>query len=823
MGKCGCPQFQHWAPRYNSQNKTFFLPNPINDPTLWSTPNFHTGTSTFHDSFPLSNSADYTTQPSIQSSVWYSGTPGILSEPNPTIYSNAQSILYDPNPTTATKALQGIPFREVTPHNRISTKTKIKSSNTKSSDTTKISKKAKKSRRIIQRRYKRLINKTTKNIYNEFSNKLQQKNKFLESQYGFYANPDKDIRENFNTAMTTITPITHNQPTNLAFHNLCKETQLPLGAKQLLGLNLKFCLASNKLSYTPKRTLLNLAYTIRTKIHLKQLQSENNSEYIKQLYVKNRNWNPPPAPIDIENKLEEFDKALNKKHNELLANYQNTNLTNLTLSQNKTLKLLRQKKDIVIKPTDKNLGPAAMDKEAYIQQMIQEHLLSKDYTRLTKQEAYQKIELLRTKLKGHILSAQNSLSKAEQTYFDRSFKLSHRIPILYGLPKVHKIPMTLRPVVSSTNSLLSVFSTWLDFKTKELLPLIKSYTRNSIDIITDLRTLTLPKGAAIFSADAKSMYTNIDTELGISTFKDFLQTNQDKIPENFPTNLFLTILDTVMRNNIFSFADTYWHQLSGTAMGTPIACAYATISFGHYENINILTEFSPNLLYYRRYIDDIFGIWIPPVKDQNATWQAFKNKLNNWGHLEWVIEDPSKHTVFLDLDISTCNSKLIIKTFQKETNLYLYLPPQSAHPPSCLKGLISGELNRYWAQNKPSDFQKILASFIQRLTQRGHKLEDLIPIFQQAAASLETKNPRPSAADTDTSNTLFLHWQYHPHGIQKRELRLLYNNTLKPLLDYDRVTIAMSRPTNLRDLLTNAKLNDEISHLLDDYIESQTK
>ena len=115
-----------------------------------------------------------------------------------------------------------------------------------------------------------------------------------------------------------MTPMTYNQPTNLAFHNLCKENQLPLGAKQLLGLNLKFCLASNKLSYTPKRTLLNLAYIIRTKIHLKQLQSENNSEYIKQLYVKNRNWNPPPAPIDIENKLVDFDKALNKKHNELL-------------------------------------------------------------------------------------------------------------------------------------------------------------------------------------------------------------------------------------------------------------------------------------------------------------------------------------------------------------------------------------------------------------------------------------------------------------------------------------------------------------------------
>jgi hypothetical protein len=120
--------------------------------------------------------------------------------------------------------------------------------------------------------------------------------------------------------MTTMTPMTYNQPTNLAFHNLCKENQLPLGAKQLLGLNLKFCLASNKLSYTPKRMLLNLAYTIRTKIHLKQLQSENNSEYIKQLYIKNRNWNPPPAPIDIENKLVDFDKALNKNTMNYLQN-----------------------------------------------------------------------------------------------------------------------------------------------------------------------------------------------------------------------------------------------------------------------------------------------------------------------------------------------------------------------------------------------------------------------------------------------------------------------------------------------------------------------
>ena len=61
-----------------------------------------------------------------------------------------------------------------------------------------------------------------------------------------------------------------------------------------------------------------------------------------------------------------------------------------------------------------------------------------------------------------------------------------------------------------------------------------------------------------------------------------------------------------MENNVFSFADTFWLQLSRTAMGKPTACAYTMLSYGHHENTEILEEFLPNLLYYKRYIDDIF-------------------------------------------------------------------------------------------------------------------------------------------------------------------------------------------------------------------------
>jgi hypothetical protein len=93
-----------------------------------------------------------------------------------------------------------------------------------------------------------------------------------------------------------------------------------------------------------------------------------------------------------------------------------------------------------------------------------------------------------------------------------------------------------------------------------------------------------------------------------------------------------------------------------------------------------------------RYIDDIFGIWIPPETEQETTWRNFKERINDWGTLRCSIKNPSNKTIFLDLNIELQDSKISTSTYQKSLNLYLYIPPRSGHPPSCLKGLTSGEL-----------------------------------------------------------------------------------------------------------------------------------
>jgi hypothetical protein len=196
----------------------------------------------------------------------------------------------------------------------------------------------------------------------------------------------------------------------------------------------------------------------------------------------------------------------------------------------------------------------------------------------------------------------------------------------------------------------------------------------------DLKDLHLSHREQLFSADIKSMYTNIDIPTGLKAVQDFIIANKAHLPADFPTELFLQTLKLVMDNNTFSFGESYWLQLSCTVMGTPMACSYTTVSYGHFE---------------AEILSNVIGIWLPPSHNKESTWNAFQEKLNGWGALQWVIEKSLFPNYLFRLYIYIKISKIVTATFQRDLNLYLYLPPLSAHPPSCLKGLFNGELYRY--------------------------------------------------------------------------------------------------------------------------------
>jgi hypothetical protein len=63
------------------------------------------------------------------------------------------------------------------------------------------------------------------------------------------------------------------------------------------------------------------------------------------------------------------------------------------------------------------------------------------------------------------------------------------------------------------------------FQNERAITIVQSYIQNSSKVVDDLKLLHIPEGALLFSADAKSIYTNIDTNTGVSAFQEFITLN----------------------------------------------------------------------------------------------------------------------------------------------------------------------------------------------------------------------------------------------------------------------------------------------------------
>lgn len=62
-----------------------------------------------------------------------------------------------------------------------------------------------------------------------------------------------------------------------------------------------------------------------------------------------------------------------------------------------------------------------------------------------------------------------------------------------------------------------------------------------------------------------------------------------------------------------------------------------------------------------------------------------------WHDLEWTCETLSNSVNFMDMTILIVDDRINSKLFEKNVNLYLYLPPHSCHPSGVFTGLIFGQ------------------------------------------------------------------------------------------------------------------------------------
>jgi hypothetical protein len=161
-------------------------------------------------------------------------------------------------------------------------------------------------------------------------------------------------------------------------------------------------------------------------------------------------------------------------------------------------------------------------------------------------------------------------------------------------------------------------------------------------------------------------------------------------PTFSPQELLITLPNIIIIRNVFSSDDTHWLQEIGTALGTPCACSYTTLSYALHEVHNIMAHFHDFLLMLKSFINDMFRTW---VGNEEEEWEQFQKAIDGFGKLKWIFSDLSNSVVFLDLTLTTNAQRTIEKkTFVKPKNLHLYIPVNSAHPPGCFKGTIFGNI-----------------------------------------------------------------------------------------------------------------------------------
>ena len=314
------------------------------------------------------------------------------------------------------------------------------------------------------------------------------------------------------------------------------------------------------------------------------------------------------------------------------------------------------------------------------------------------------------------------------------------IQTMYFLPKVHKTPVKLRPIVSCSGGPTERASRYLDALLQPHAKRVDSYVGNSTEVVNRLRDLTFPNNVALASLDVESLYTNISHGLAIQTFARSFQSHPKYV-------FLLDLLKFVLSNNVFTFDGRYFRQTCGLAMGTSLARALATIVVADLEEAYLRrAHFKP--LSWIRYIDDVFAVW----QHSEENFSNFVQGLNQPDdRIQFTSELSAISTTFLDLRIYrppdfSIRGKLSTSISYKRTNTFSHVMGSSHIMPHTFRGIAMAETIRA-LRNSDSEikFQRVQRQLIHRFKRRAYPSAALKAIkdfdFSQRIYYLEMSNP----------------------------------------------------------------------------------
>ena len=179
-------------------------------------------------------------------------------------------------------------------------------------------------------------------------------------------------------------------------------------------------------------------------------------------------------------------------------------------------------------------------------------------------------------------------------------------PRMYGLPKIHKSGIPLRPILSMCHSAQHSLAKWL---VEVLNPVLEFYSvccvKDSFTFSSIIRRLPVcMESQFLVSFDVVSLFTNIPLDETISICADFLYCSPSIASLPFPGGAFIELMGIATKSVSFSFNETMFRQIEGVSMGSPLGAILGNI-FVEFHERRLFDRF-PKPFIYLRYVHDTF-------------------------------------------------------------------------------------------------------------------------------------------------------------------------------------------------------------------------
>ena len=387
---------------------------------------------------------------------------------------------------------------------------------------------------------------------------------------------------------------------------------------------------------------------------------------------------------------------------------------NTTRQERSALRALRNDQEVTILPADKGNATVLMSTEDY-RRKITDILQDQAYRKLPRDPTDAITRKTLTLIKNSGLSEDVTRGLRPP---------APAPPRLYGLPKIHKENVPLRPIVSAIGSPTYELAKFLARVLSQHVGHCEHHIKNSSEFVKILADIRLEPNDIIVSFDVVSLFTRVPL---MDTLK-LLDARFDKDTVN--------LFHHVLTSTYFKYDGQFFEQRDGVAMGSPLSPVIANFYMEDFEEKALSSApLRPKCFF--RYVDDTFIIW-PHGPDQLKHFLDHMNSQHP--NILFTMEvEKNGRLPFLDILIYRReNGRLGHSVYRKPTHTDLYLNGRSHHPPSQRRSVLSTLFHRARAISDSDCLAQEINHLKKTFRQNGYNKGEISSALRRAFSDRES-------------------------------------------------------------------------------------